>query len=93
MKLCVLIPLFLLSGCALFDKREKPVPTAPTIKVIESLNEAKLELEDAGKENTKVAVNIDKALTLAERLNILLETIEKEQKRLQDKIVLQPIKP
>jgi hypothetical protein len=93
MKFYVLVLLFFLTGCGSFEKKQKPVPTASTVNVIQSLNEAKLELEDAGKENTKVAFNIDKALTLAERLNILLETIEKEQKRLQDKIVLKPINP
>jgi hypothetical protein len=93
MKLYLLLFLFFLIGCSSVEKKEKLIPTAPTIKVIESLNEVKIELEDAGKENTKVAVNIDKALTLAERLNALLETIEREQKKLQDKIVLKPINP
>jgi hypothetical protein len=91
MRTYFLVLLLVLSGCTTSVKKETPVPIASTIKVIGSLNEAKLELEDAGKENTKVAINIDKALTLAERLNILLETIEKEQKKLEDKIVLTPI--
>jgi hypothetical protein len=56
------------------------------------LNETKSELKEAGDQNTKVAKSIEKALTLAERLNILLDEIEKEQQKVDNKNVVEPLK-
>lgn len=65
-------------GCASTKKTELLPPSVSTAKVVESLEETKSELAKAGESNTKVAANIDKALSLAERLEKLLEEIEKE---------------
>ena len=69
------------SGCANLKKKELLPPSVSTAKVVESLEETKSELVKAGESNTKVAANIDKALGLAERLEKLLEEIEKESNK------------
>lgn len=66
-----------LIGCKTPPKLTPP-PSVSTAQVVQSLEETKSELEKAGESNTKVAANIDKALSLAERLEKLLEQIEKE---------------
>ena len=66
------------TGCAHFKKKQTLPPSVSTAQVVQSLEDTKSELEKAGESNTKVAANIDKALTLAERLEKLLEKIEKE---------------
>jgi len=66
------------TGCASLKKKQTPPPSVSTAQVVESLEETKSELAKAGESNTKVAANIEKALTLAERLEKLLEQIEKE---------------
>lgn len=67
------------TGCVNLKKKETPPPSVSTAQVVESLEDTKSELEKAGESNTKVAVNINKAISLAERLEKLLEEIEKEQ--------------
>ena len=67
----------LMAGCASV-KRDVVAPTVSTAQVIQSLTDAKTELKEAGDQNTVVAQKIDKALTLAERLDVLLEQIEQE---------------
>jgi hypothetical protein len=74
-----LILLIFITGCANLKKKESLPPSVSTAQVVQSLEETKSELEKAGESNTKVAVNIEKALTLAERLEKLLEQIEKEK--------------
>jgi hypothetical protein len=69
------------TGCAHLKNKEVAPPSVSTAKVVESLEETKSELAKAGESNTKVAVNIDKALNLAERLEQLLEEIEKESSK------------
>jgi len=66
------------TGCAHFKKKETPPPSVSTAQVVESLEETKSELAKAGESNTKVAANIEKALTLAERLEKLLAEIEQQ---------------
>jgi hypothetical protein len=71
----IILPL-LLASCV-----TKPVATPPSVstaQVIESLTDAKEDLKEAGDQNTIVAQKIDRALTLAERLDALLEQIEKD---------------
>lgn len=93
MKLFLVLSLFLTVGCSsLHKKKETLPPTVSTGQVIQSLNDTKSELVQAGEANTKVAQNIEKALTLAERLDALLEQIEKEQAQLANKNVIKPIK-
>lgn len=93
MKLFLILSLVFVTGCSSLQKK-KPVvpPSVSTSQVIESLNETKTELEEAGESNTKVAANIEKALTLAERLDALLNQIEKEQVKLNNKNVITPEK-
>jgi len=63
-------------GCA--TKQVTTPPSVSTAQVIESLTDTKTDLQAAGEQNTAVAQKIDRALSLAERLDILLEQIEKE---------------
>lgn len=73
---------YILFACLLTACVTKPSSTLPpsvsTAQVIQSLTDAKTDLKEAGEQNTVVAQKIDKALTLAERLDVLLEQIEKE---------------
>lgn len=69
------------TGCASLKKKDALPPSVSTAKVVESLEETKSELVKAGESNTKVAANIDKALSLAERLEKILEEIEKESNK------------
>jgi hypothetical protein len=73
--------LFTVTGCeSLRSKKNTPPPTVATTRVIDSLTETKKDLVKAGESNTKVAKNVETALTLAQRLEVLLEQIEQEQK-------------
>ena len=74
-----LILLIFITSCTHLPKKDALPPSVSTAQVVQSLEETKSELEKAGESNTKVAVNINKALTLAERLEKLLEEIEKEK--------------
>ena len=69
-----------LGGCICLDPNHKKAgpPIANTEEVIQSLEKAKNELDKAGDSNTIVGEKVDKALTLAERLEKLLEQIEEE---------------
>jgi hypothetical protein len=78
MRYFFILLIFIVTGCASLKKKELPPPSVSTAQVVQSLEETKSELEKAGESNTKVAANIDKALSLAERLEKLLEQIEKE---------------
>lgn len=72
----------LLTGCVCLDPNHKKSgpPIANTGEVIESLEKTKTELDKAGESNTIVGDKVDKALTLAERLEKLLQQIEDESK-------------
>lgn len=78
-KITILFLILFLVGCSNLQKK-KPIilPSVSTAEVVKSLEETKTELKQAGESNTKVASNINKALTLAERLEKLLEEIEKQ---------------
>ena len=86
----LLIVLIGLSACNSVPKKTNDVPSVSTVHVIKKLNDTKQALDEAGLDNTKIGLNIEKALTLAERLAILLNKIEEEQQRYEDKIVLLP---
>jgi hypothetical protein len=66
------------TGCASLKNKNITPPSVSTAQVVTALEETRSELEQAGESNTKVAANIDKALSLAERLEKLLEEIEQE---------------
>jgi uncharacterized protein YceK len=87
----ILIAALLMVGCASIEKKKIQPPSVSTNQVIESLNETKEELVQAGESNTKVANSINKALSLAEKLDALLEQIEKEQAASQNKSIIKPI--
>lgn len=76
----ILMFTLLTTGCAYLKggKKDAP-PSVTTANVVRSLEETKVELTNAGEANTAVAKKIDTALTLAERLEKLLEQIESEQ--------------
>lgn len=82
----ILLSILLFSvGCA--TKTVTPPPSVSTAQVIESLSDTKETLKEAGEQNTAVAQKIDKALTLAERLDALLEQIEKESQQTNKNVV------
>jgi len=72
---CLLLIAF--AGCAT-KQQTLPPPSVSTAQVIETLNSTKDVLAEAGEQNTSVGIKIDKALTLAEKLDALLEQIETE---------------
>lgn len=79
-----------LTGCVCLnpDHKKSAPPIASTGEVIESLEKTKTELEKAGESNTVVGDKVEKALTLAERLEKLLEQIEETN----SKNIKEPIK-
>jgi hypothetical protein len=80
MKILLVISLFFTVGCSNLQKKKQTLPpSVSTAEVVRSLEDTKTELVKAGESNTVVAKKIDTALTLAERLEKLLEQIEKEQ--------------
>jgi hypothetical protein len=89
MKYFLLLALLFCAGC----QTTKPTlpPTASTAQVIETLTETKEVLKEAGEQNTAVGQKIDRALTLAERLDALLEQIEKEAEQQANKNVVKPL--
>ena len=74
----LIILLALGTGCTSLKNKNVTPPSVSTAQVVTALEETRSELEQAGESNTKVAANIDKALSLAERLEKLLEEIEQE---------------
>lgn len=87
MKYFLLPALLLCAGCQT-TKPTAPPPTVSTAQVIDSLTETKEVLKEAGDQNTVVAQKIDRALTLAERLDILLKQIEEEAAKEANKNVI-----
>lgn len=90
MKYILLPALLFCVGCAT-TKPTVPPPTVSTAQVIESLTDTKEVLAEAGEQNTAVAQKIERALTLAERLDALLEQIEKEAQQQANKNVVKPL--
>lgn len=83
MKVLLPILILLLSGCVCLnpEHKQKTAPTVVTDKVIQDLKDTKSELQKAGEANTAVGKSVDKALTLAERLDVILAEIEKVQNK------------
>jgi hypothetical protein len=77
----IILSIFLI-GCQTTKKKLVPPPSVSTAEVVKSLEDTKIELKQAGESNTIVAKKVESALTLAERLEKLLEEIEKEQELL-----------
>jgi outer membrane murein-binding lipoprotein Lpp len=91
MKILLLLGILLLiAGCSSLEKRKEVPPSVSTANVIQSLTDTKEVLVEAGEQNTTVAKKIDKALTLAERLDALLEQIEKEAAQQANKNIVKP---
>lgn len=88
MKYILLSALLFCAGCA--TTKQAPPPTVSTAQVIESLTDTKEVLTEAGEQNTSVAKKIDRALTLAEKLDALLEQIEKEAEQQANKNIVKP---
>lgn len=87
----IFLGLLLIAGCAFKDKKVATPPSVSTAQVIESLTDTKEVLKEAGEQNTAVAQKIDRALTLAEKLDALLEQIEKEAQQQANKNVINPL--
>ncbi len=86
--LFILIPM--LNGCICLNPEHKKSapPIANTGEVIASLEKTQIELQKAGESNTVVGEKVDKALSLAERLEKLLEQIDQSE----PKKIKEPIK-
>lgn len=79
MKTILFLFLFsLLTGCVCLDPahHKKIPPSVQTDKVIESLKSIRTNLDQAGDENVTVDQKLSKAITLAEKLNTLLDQLE-----------------
>jgi outer membrane murein-binding lipoprotein Lpp len=77
MKILLLLAIVaLIAGCTSLEKGKNAPPSVSTAQVIQSLSDTKQELVLAGESNTIVAQKIDKALSLAERLDAILAQIE-----------------
>ena len=88
-KITILVSVLFLTGCSSLQKKKQSLPpSVSTDYLIVSLKDTKTELQEAGEANTKVAANIDKALSLAQRLDVLLEQIEKEQSNTSNKNIV-----
>lgn len=90
MRYLLLIMVLGLNGCICLNpahKKQGP-PIAKTEDLITSLEKTKTELNKAGESNTIVGEKVDKALTLAERIEKLLEQIEEQS----NKTIKEPIK-
>jgi uncharacterized protein YceK len=91
MKILLLLAIILLiAGCSSLEKGKETPPSVSTANVIQSLTDTKEVLTEAGEQNTVVAKKIDKALSLAERLDALLEQIEKEAADQANKNIINP---
>lgn len=86
--LIIFVPI--LTGCVCLkpEHKQSAPPVANTNEVIASLEKTKTELDKAGESNSIVGEQVDKALSLAERLEKLLEQIEE----INSKTVKEPIK-
>jgi polyhydroxyalkanoate synthesis regulator phasin len=80
---CLLILSIFLTGCVCLnpDHKRGIAPSVETGKVIENLKDTKDELVKAGEANTEIGKSVNKALTLAERLDDILEEIERSQNK------------
>ena len=89
MKYLLIFSIFI-TGCVCLDPAHKKSgpPIAKTEEVIESLEKTKTELDKAGESNTIVGEKVGAALTLAEKLEKLLEQIDVEN----NKNLKEPIK-
>lgn len=79
MKTIVYLSVFsLLTGCVCLDPdhHQNIPPKVQTEKVIESLKKIRTNLDEAGDENVTIDQKLTRALTLAEKLDILLEQLE-----------------
>jgi enamine deaminase RidA (YjgF/YER057c/UK114 family) len=67
-----------LTGCVCLDPaHHKSVPpSVQTQKVVESLKNIRTSLDQAGEENATVEQKLTKAITLAEKLDVLLEQLD-----------------
>jgi hypothetical protein len=79
----LLISIIFLTGCVCLnpDHKRGSAPTVETGKVIADLKETKDELIKAGEANTEVGKSVDRALTLAEKLDAILEELERSQNK------------
>jgi len=93
MKYFSLLTLLFVSGCVCLNPEHKKLapPIANTNRVIDSLEQTKDELTKAGDANTIVGTKVDRALTLAERLETLLKKIEEEKQTSEAKSIKKPL--
>jgi hypothetical protein len=91
MRYLLLIIIPFLTGCICLnpDHKKTAPPIANTGEVIQSLEKTQEELAKAGESNTIVGNKVETALTLAERLEKLLQQIEEQSN---SKLVKEPMK-
>jgi len=78
MKYILLPALLLCSGCiCLNPEHHRPTPpSVQTTEVIDSLKKLKTDLDQAGEDNASVDQKLERALTLAEKLGVILDQLE-----------------
>lgn len=78
MKYILLSALLFCSGCICLNPAHKKQehPIVRTDKVIESLKQLKTDLDKAGEDSAGVDQKLDKALSLAEKLGIVLDQLD-----------------
>lgn len=81
MRFLSLISVVFLTGCVCLnpDHKKGTPPSVNTAEVINSLETTKTSLDDAGISNAKVDAKLDRAITLAEKLDEVIRQIEQEQ--------------
>lgn len=79
MRTILLVAAILMTGCVCFkpEHYKKVAPSVQTEQVIDSIRKLKDNLNVAGDQNENVDLKLTKALTLAEKLDAVLEQLEK----------------
>jgi hypothetical protein len=78
----------ILIGCKTTQDEKITPPSVSTGILKESLITTKDDLMEAGELNNNISMQLDKAMTLAEQIDVLLEKIEKEQEKLRQKTII-----
>lgn len=74
----LLLGIVFLTGCVCLNPKHKQdvAVKVSTQRIIDELDAMKVDLAAAGESNTKVDQQIDKAISLAERLQVIFEYLE-----------------
>jgi hypothetical protein len=88
MKILLLLICLLFFGCKTTRQEIIVPPSVNTGLLKESLIDTKINLIEAGELNNNISIQLDKAYTLAEQIDMILEKIEREQEKIKQKTVI-----